>query len=322
MFLNFVVDNRKDVIDYVPGVKAIEPKDLMSYLQVSDKDVDTNTVVYRILFKAFKDVKRADFVVCNTVQELEPDSLSALQAKQPVYAIGPVFSTDSVVPTSLWAESDCTEWLKGRPTGSVLYVSFGSYAHVGKKEIVEIAHGLLLSGISFIWVLRPDIVGSNVPDFLPAGFVDQAQDRGLVVQWCCQMEVISNPAVGGFFTHCGWNSILESVWCGLPLLCYPLLTDQFTNRKLVVDDWCIGINLCEKKTITRDQVSANVKRLMNGETSSELRNNVEKVKRHLKDAVTTVGSSETNFNLFVSEVRNRIETKLCNVNGLEISPSN
>ncbi|EOA29191.1 hypothetical protein CARUB_v10025463mg [Capsella rubella] len=319
-----MVDNREDVIDYVPGVKAIEPKDLMSYLQVSDKDVDTNTVVYRILFKAFKDVKRADFVLCNTVQELEPDSLSALQAKQPVYAIGPVFYTDSVVPTSLWAESDCTEWLKGRPTGSVLYVSFGSYAHVGKKEIVEIAHGLLLSGISFIWVLRPDIVGSDVPDFLPNGFVDQAQDRGLVVQWCCQMEVISNPAVGGFFTHCGWNSILESVWCGLPLLCYPLLTDQFTNRKIVVDDWRIGINLCENnKNVTREQVSANVRRLMiKGETSSELRGNVEKVKRHLKDAVTAVGSSERSFNSFVCEVRSRIETKLCNVvNGLETSRS-
>ncbi|KFK36575.1 hypothetical protein AALP_AA4G141400 [Arabis alpina] len=64
------LDNREDVIDYIPGVKAIVPKDLMSYLQVSDKDVDTNTVVYRILFKAFKDVKRADFVLCNTVQEL------------------------------------------------------------------------------------------------------------------------------------------------------------------------------------------------------------------------------------------------------------
>ncbi|CAH2058967.1 unnamed protein product [Thlaspi arvense] len=313
------LDNREDVIDYVPGVKAIDPKDLMSFLQVSD--IDTNTRSYRILSKAFKDVKRADFVLCNTVQELEPDSLSALQAKQPVYAIGPVFSTESVVPTSLWEESDCTEWLKDRPAGSVLYISFGSYAHVCKKEIAEIADGLLLSGASFIWVLRPDIVGSDVPDFLPTGFKDQAQGQGLVVQWCCQMEVISNPAVGGFLTHCGWNSILESVWCGLPLLCYPLLGDQLTNRKLVVDDWRIGINLCENQMITRDQVSANVKTLMvNGETSSELRNNVEKLKRHVKDAVTAVGSSETNFNSFVSEVRDRIETKLCNnVNGVKLN---
>ncbi|CAN7009041.1 unnamed protein product [Brassica oleracea var. botrytis] len=309
------LDNREDVIDYIPGVKAIDPKDLMSYLQVSDKDVDTNTVVYRIIFKAFTDVKKADFVLCNTVQELEPDSLSALQANQPVYAIGPVFSTESVVPTSLWAESDCTEWLKGRPTGSVLYVSFGSYAHVGKKEIVEIAHGLLLSGISFIWVLRPDIVGSDVPDFLPTGFMDQAEGRGIVVQWCCQKAVISNPVIGGFLTHCGWNSILESVWCGLPLLCYPLLTDQFTNRKLVVDDWRIGINLCDKKMITRDEVSVNIKRLMNQETSSGLRSNVEKVKCHIKDADTSVGSSETNFNSFVDEVRDKIETKLCHIMG-------
>ena len=314
-FLNYMLDNREDVIDYIPGVKAIDPKDLMSYLQVSDKDVDTNRVVYRIIFEAFTDVKKADFVLCNTVQELEPDSLSALQANQPVYAIGPVFSTELVVPTSLWAESDCTEWLKGRPTGSVLYVSFGSYAHVGKKEIVEIAHGLLLSGVSFIWVLRPDIVSSDVQDFLPTGFMDRAQSRGIVVQWCCQMAVISNPAIGGFLTQCGWNSVLESVWCGLPLLCYPLLNDQFTNRKLVVDDWRTGINLCENKMVTRDEVSVNIKRLMNEETLSELRSNAEKVNRHIKDAVTTVGSSEVNFNSFVGDV-NVLETEVCRINGL------
>ncbi|KAJ4891796.1 UDP-glycosyltransferase 86A1 [Raphanus sativus] len=304
-----MLDNREDVIDYIPGVKAIDPKDLMSYLQVIDKDVDTTRVVYRIIFKAFTDVKKADFVLCNTVQELEPGSISALQANQPVYAIGPVFSTESVVPTSLWAESDCTEWLKGRPTGSVLYVSFGSYAHVGKKEIMEIAHGLLLSGLSFIWVLRPDIVSSDVQNFLPTGFMDRAQSRGIVVQWCCQMAVMSNPVIGGFLTHCGWNSILEGIWCGLPLLCYPLLNDQFTNRKLVVDDWRTGINLCEKKMVTRDEVSVNIKRFMNEGTLSELRSNVEKVNRRIKDAVTTVGSSEVNFKSFVGEVQDRIEIR-------------
>ncbi|OMO73623.1 UDP-glucuronosyl/UDP-glucosyltransferase [Corchorus olitorius] len=139
------IENRDDIIDYIPGVRAIEPKDMMSYLQASD----ISTVVHRIIFKAFQDVKKADFIICNTVEELEHETISALQEKQPTYAIGPIFPTGftkSVVATSLWSESDCTQWLDTKPHGSVLYVSFGSYAHVSKIEIMEIANGLLLSG--------------------------------------------------------------------------------------------------------------------------------------------------------------------------------
>ncbi|OMO72477.1 Phosphoglycerate kinase, partial [Corchorus capsularis] len=144
------IENRDDIIDYIPGVRAIEPKDMMSYLQASD----ISTVVHRIIFKAFEDVKKADFIICNTVEELEHETISALQEKQPTYAIGPIFPTGftkSVVATSLWSEFDCTQWLDTKPHGSVLYVSFGSYAHVSKNEIAEVAYGLLLSGKQNKW---------------------------------------------------------------------------------------------------------------------------------------------------------------------------
>ncbi|KAM7263159.1 hypothetical protein ACFE04_000842 [Oxalis oulophora] len=150
------IDNREDTIDYIPGVQAIEPKDLMSYLQATN----INQVEHRIIFKAFTDVKKADFVILNTVHELEPSTISALQEKQPTFPIGPIFPngfTKSVVATSLWSESDCVTFLDSKPNGSVLYLSFGSYAHASKNVIAEIAHGLLLSGVNFIWVLRPDI---------------------------------------------------------------------------------------------------------------------------------------------------------------------
>ncbi|KAF8396535.1 hypothetical protein HHK36_018159 [Tetracentron sinense] len=293
--------NRKDIISYIPGVRAIEPTDLMSYLQ----DTDISTVVHRIIFKAFEEAKGADIILCNTVQELEPETISALQVKKPFYAIGPIFPAGfikSSVATSLWSESDCTQWLNTKPHGSVLYISFGSYAHASKKDIVEIAKGLLLSKVNFIWALRPDIVSSDDGDPLPKGFKDEIGETAMIVPWCCQIEVLSHPAVGGFMTHCGWNSILESIWCKVPMLCFPLLTDQFTNRKLVVNDWRIGINLSDGKTVTADEVPEKINRLMSGKSGDEFRNEISELRKALKNALTADGSSKKNLDQFIEDL--------------------
>ncbi|GMH28761.1 hypothetical protein Nepgr_030604 [Nepenthes gracilis] len=306
-------DNRTDTIDYIPGVRAVEPTDLMSYLQPSCKD--TSSICHRIIDKAFDDVKRADFIIINTVRELEEETISALHQTQPTYAIGPIFPTgfiDSPVATSMWPESNCTQWLDSKPPGSVLYVSFGSYAHASKPAIHEIARGLLQSGVNFIWVVRPDIVSSDDPDPLPVGFEQKAREegRGLVVVWCSQNKVLSHCAVGGFLTHCGWNSILESIWCGVPLLCFPLYTDQFTNRKLTVDDWKVGINLCDGDWVIRgEEVSKKIDRLMRGETAEDLRVKIKKVKKVLEDAWAAGGSSETGFRQFVEDIEVKINQK-------------
>lgn len=303
MYNSYVSDNRKDTIDYIPGVKAIEARDLMSYLQATD----IWTVVHRVIYKAFTDIKKADIIICNTVQELESDTLSALNKNQPTYAIGPIFPsgnlTKSPFSISLWSESDCSQWLNNKPNSSVLYVSFGSYAHTSKEDLLEIAHGLQLSGVNFIWVLRPDIVSSDETDFLPAGFEESIKDRGLIVPWCRQIEVISHPATGGFLTHCGWNSTLESIWCGIPLICFPLLTDQFTNRKLVVNDWKIGINLCDKERITHEEVAEKVSHFMCGNSTQQLRKAVKEVRKTLENALGQGGSSEKNFHQFMEDMK-------------------
>ncbi|XVF68524.1 hypothetical protein PTKIN_Ptkin11bG0009600 [Pterospermum kingtungense] len=302
------LDCREDTIDYIPGVRAVEPKDMMSYLQ----ETDITSVCHQIIFNAFEDAKHADFVLCNTVQELELETISALHAKVPFYAIGPIFPpgfTKSNVATSLWSESDCTQWLQKKPHGSVLYVSFGSYAHVKKTDLIEIAKGLLLSKVSFLWVLRPDIVSSDDTDPLPVGFKEEAGDRSMIIPWCHQNAVLTHPAIGGFLTHCGWNSVLESTWCGVPLLCYPLLTDQFTNRKLVVDDWKTGINLNNKKPITKEEVSDNIQLLMSAKSGDQYRNKGKKVKETLENALTPNGSSEKNMDQFIKELKAKIQTK-------------
>ncbi|KAK9938150.1 hypothetical protein M0R45_014905 [Rubus argutus] len=302
-------DNCEDAIDYIPGVQAIEPKDLMSHLQVTD----TSTPMFRIIKKAFHEVKRADFILCNTVQELEAETLSALQDEQPTYAIGPVFPnepTKSVVATNLMSEFDCTQWLKTKPQGSVLYVSFGSYCQVTKNEYEEIAQGLLLSKVSFIWVLRPDTISYEEDGYI-APLEGQISDRGFIVPWCSQIEVLSNPAIGGFLTHCGWNSILESMWFGVPMLCFAISTDQITSRKLVVDDWGIGLNLCDRKPITRLEVAEKINCLMSGKFGDGiLQKEIKKARQTLEDALAANGSSQQSLCKFISDVKAKIQTRI------------
>ncbi|XP_057779183.1 UDP-glycosyltransferase 86A1-like [Salvia miltiorrhiza] len=296
-------DDDEHVINYIPGVAPISTKDLMSHLQEADP-----TIAHEIVFRAFKEVVKADFILHNTVQELEPHTLSVLSQKQATYAIGPInFSTKTKtsvpIPKSLRHQVDCSKWLDARPRRSVLYISFGSIAQTNREVIQEIAHGLVVSGVSFIWVIRPQIVIDDGTDVLPAGFDEDVKDRGLVVPWCDQLAVLSSPAVGGFLTHCGWNSILESVWCGVPMICYPILYDQPTNRKLVVDDWKIGINLCNGESVCREEVAEKIKKVMSGEASDA---NLKEIRSKLHDAWSEDGSSHTNFDRFLKDLNHKI----------------
>ncbi|XP_057779193.1 UDP-glycosyltransferase 86A1-like [Salvia miltiorrhiza] len=302
------VDGRREMVDYVPGVDSINTKDFMSYLHDTELEV-----IHDVIFRAFDAVKSADFILCNTVEELEADTISALQQKQPFYAIGPLFPADFAtksIARSLMPEANSADWLNSRPPRSVLYVSFGSLAKTDRNVIAQVAGGLLLSGVNFIWVVRPGMVdsgGGGGGGVLPEGFEDMTRKRGLMVPWCSQNEVLSNPAIGGFLTHCGWNSILESVWCGVPIICYPLFTDQITNRKLVVDDWKVGINLCEGEgIINKEEVAEKIEFVMSEKRSEEMRQQMEKVRRTLENATSVDGSSERNFDRFVEDVSHQI----------------
>ncbi|KMT04457.1 hypothetical protein BVRB_8g181290 [Beta vulgaris subsp. vulgaris] len=292
---------RDDTIDYIPGISSIKRSDLTSYLQ----EEDLTTMSHQCILPSMEDTKQADFILGNNVHELEAQTIEAIQTTTPFYAIGPLFPpgfTKSPVASSLWAESNCIHWLDSKSPSSVLYISFGSYAHISKEELEEIANGIKLSGVNFLWVIRPDMVSSDDLDPLPIGFRNEVCDRGMIVTWTCQTTVLSHRAIGGFLTHCGWNSTLESIWCEIPLLCFPLLTDQFTNRKLIVDDWKIGCNLCDEKHVKREEVSQKIKDLISGSMGYELNDKIKGVKRILEKAMTTNGSSDKNVDSFINEL--------------------
>ncbi|KAL3642605.1 hypothetical protein CASFOL_013420 [Castilleja foliolosa] len=307
-------NDKNEEINYIPGVKSINTKDFMPIL----KELDSSDIIYKLVSQAFEEAKKADFVLHNTVEELESDIISALNKYFPNYAVGPIsfsknLAASSTINKSLWSESDCTEWLESKSTGSVLYVSFGSYVHTSKQIIEEIAYGLLLSEVSFIWVVRDGILDSGDVNVLPVGFENEIRGNGLIVPWCNQITVLSNPAVGGFLTHNGWNSTVESMWCGVPMICYPIEFDQIPNRKLVVDDWKIGISLCDGISVDRFEVAEKIKSLMSGgSVSKRLRMEAEKVKVAIRKALEVDGSSERDFDRFVEDLEAKIHTKSTN----------
>ncbi|KAI7746836.1 hypothetical protein M8C21_017585, partial [Ambrosia artemisiifolia] len=141
-------------------------------------------------------------------------------------------------------DTSCITWLDKQPTKSVVYISFGSLATMDAKVLTEIAWGLMKSDQRFLWAVRPGLVsGSEWLELLPEGFIEKTKERGLIVKWAPQKDVLAHFAVGAFWSHCGWNSCLESISLGVVMICQPFDVDQWVNARYVSFIWKIGIEL-------------------------------------------------------------------------------
>jgi hypothetical protein len=183
-------------------------------------------------------------VIVNTTVELEASVLAAIadgrcvpgRAAPAVHAIGPVIWFDDKNDDSQH-QHECVRWLDAQPPASVVFLCFGSMGSHDAAQVREVAAGLERSGHRFLWVLRgPPAAGTRFPtdanldELLPEGFLEATSGRGLVwPAWAPQREILSHGAVGGFVTHCGWNSVLESLWFGVPLVPWPLYGEQHLN---------------------------------------------------------------------------------------------
>ncbi|KAL0287436.1 UNVERIFIED_CONTAM: 7-deoxyloganetin glucosyltransferase, partial [Sesamum angustifolium] len=204
------------VIDWVPGMKDIRLRDFPSFVKTTDpKDVMLN-----FLIQEAEAAPRATALIINTFDALERDVLDALSASFPrIYTVGPLqLMMDHVqderlraIKSSLWKEDlSCMEWLDTKEADSVVYVNFGSITVMTADQLSEFAWGLANSKKPFLWVIRPDLVTGDKA-MLPPEFVMETKDRSRLISWCPQEQVLKHPAVGGFLTHSGWNSTIESI---------------------------------------------------------------------------------------------------------------
>ncbi|KAI3459300.1 hypothetical protein Pfo_015963 [Paulownia fortunei] len=170
---------------------------------------------------------------CRGVEGKYMDYLSALCHRK-IVPTGPLVTDASNQET---ANSEIMDWLSQKNQCSTLYISFGSENYFSKEQIEEIAKGLELSKVNFIWVARSP-VGSDIvmEEALPEGFIDRVKQRGIVVKgWAPQAAILAHPSVGGFMSHCGWSSITESIYFAVPVVALPLKLDQPVNCRLVVE---------------------------------------------------------------------------------------
>ncbi|EXB78531.1 UDP-glycosyltransferase 87A2 [Morus notabilis] len=223
----------------------------------------------------------------------------------PVYPIGPAIpyleldQHNSSSSTSR-EEHDYFQWLNSQPSGSVLYISLGSFLSVSSAQMDEIAYGLCDSGVRFLWVARSE--ASRLKEI--------CGDLGLVVPWCDQLKVLCHSSVGGFWTHCGWNSLLEAVFGGVPMLTFPLFLDQFPNSRQIVEDWKIGWRV-ERDTgnenlMKREEITKLVKRFMDHESSEgkEMRKRARELRDVCQRAIAKGGSSDENLDAFIRNICN------------------
>ncbi|KAI5339950.1 hypothetical protein L3X38_019224 [Prunus dulcis] len=293
------------VIDWIPGMKGIRLRDLPTNFRTTDP----NDILFNFALESIERVHKASAVVLHTFDALEPDVLNAMSSMLPlVYAIGPDQLLLNQLPEdplkhigySLWKEeTECLEWLKSKAPDSVVYVNFGSIAVLTPQQLVEFGWGLANSKLPFFWVIRPDlVVGESA--ILPPEFVAETKERGLIASWCPQEQVLNDPSVGGFLTHCGWNSTIESLCAGVPMLCWPFFADQQTNCYYACNEWGIGLEI--NNDVKRDQVEKLVKELMEGDKGKKMKNKVMEWKKLAEEATSPHGSSSTNLDNLVNQV--------------------
>ncbi|KAL2548793.1 UDP-glycosyltransferase 85A3 [Forsythia ovata] len=298
----------------VPGMEGfLRYRDLPSFCRVNNiNDPKLHTVNSET-----SQTTRAQAVILNTFEDIEGPIVSHIRKHIPrLFTIGPNHShlksrlaektaENSVLSASFWAEDrSCLDWFNAQPPKSVIYVSFGSITVVSREQLLEFWHGLVNSGQRFLWVMRPDsIVGEGGQSQIPKELEESTKARGYMVGWAPQEEVLNHEAVGGFLTHCGWNSTLESIVAGVPMICWPYFADQTTNSRFVSEVWKIGLDM--KDTCDREIIEKVVREIME-ERKEEFLERAENMAILARKAVREGGSSYCNLDALIDYIKTMI----------------
>ncbi|KAL6500078.1 hypothetical protein OROGR_027988 [Orobanche gracilis] len=306
-------DNLDEIITNAPGMEGIiRRRDLPSFCRTNN----LNDRIIQLVLKEDEHIPLAQGLILNTFQQLEAPILSQILNICPnIYDVGPLHAhlktrlaaeTEhpiSTTTTSIWEEDESyISWLHKQPPKSVIYVSVGSLAIMTKHQMYEIWHGLVNSGTRFLWVWRPgSVIGLDLDsDEIPLELILGTDERGCMVSWAPQEGVLDHPAVGGFLTHSGWNSTLESIVTGKPMICWPFFVDQQVNSRYVEAVWKLGLDM--KDTCDRVIVEKMVKEIMELR-KDEFLQRAEEMAKLAKSVVSSGGSSSAGMDRLIEDIK-------------------
>ncbi|XP_062100627.1 UDP-glycosyltransferase 72B1-like [Humulus lupulus] len=299
----------------VPGCSPIRTEDLI--VQVKNRKIEE----YKWFLLHSTRLPMAAGMLLNTWKEFEPITLKAIkenpfyhQIPAPLsYPIGPLIKETEPITQS---GADCLAWLDNQPPESVVFVALGSGGSLTAAQLTEVAWGLELSGQRFIWVIRapndvdPTAAFFNVGDktnnpktFLPEGFLERTKEVGhLLSSWAPQCEVLRHQSTGAFWSHCGWNSTLESMTYGVPMIAWPLYAEQRMNASVLAEDVGVAVKPAvnpEKGVVSREEIKRVVTTIIKSEKGKDMRRKA----RELSESAATALSRSENGSSYESLVR-------------------
>lgn len=298
-------------------VEPVPPSVLPSLL------ADSDTWKARFL-KYARGYRKAKGIIINTFADLESHPLASFsnlpscygKSRIPtIYAVGPIIHQTRHDNRS----EGIIKWLDDQPPCSVVFICFGSMGSFGLDQVGEIANGIVQSGYRFVWVLRQPPAANKVEfpgeymsfeEVLPEGFLDQTVGIGKVVGWVPQVAVLSHRAIGGFVSHCGWNSILESLWCGVPILTWPLYAEQKLNAFQMVKELGLAVEIpttmsdkaSVNMAITAELIEKGIRRLMMEGDAEVIRRKVREMREKSRMNMQEGGSSYTSLGNLIRHV--------------------
>ncbi|XP_071737938.1 UDP-glycosyltransferase 75C1-like [Rutidosis leptorrhynchoides] len=282
-------DNYNMLSINLPGLPQLTKYDMPSFF------LPTRPKEHDFLLQLTKDhldvLEVSPRVLVNSFNELEMQFIQATDKLEflPIGPLTPPHEKDSS------DSCNCLQWLKTKHKSSVVYVSFGTIATLSMEQTDEIAKGLLEIGRPFLWVIRDSEQVKRLSK------KDELQKQGMIVDWCAQVAVLSHQAIGCFMTHGGWNSTVETLYCGVPVVVFPVWTDQGTNAKMIEDVWKIGVRVKRRLgdgVVEGDEIKRCVELVMN---EGEMKRNAEKWRGLAREALSNGGSSSINLQAFLDD---------------------
>ncbi|KAF0887815.1 hypothetical protein E2562_004036 [Oryza meyeriana var. granulata] len=292
---------------YARGVLGVElgPDDVPPFVAAPE----LTPAFCKVSVGQFAGLEDADDVLVNSFSDLEPKEAAYMESTWRAKAIGPslpsFYLDDGRLPSNkeygfnLFSSTvPCMEWLDKQPPRSVVLVSYGTVSDFDEAKLEELGNGLCNSGKPFLWVVR-----SNEEHKLSDELRRKCEGKGLIVPFCPQLEVLAHKATGCFFTHCGWNSTLEAIVNGVPLVAMPHWADQPTIAKYMESMWGMGVRMRLDKNgaLRREEVERCIRELMDGDGKEDYRRNAVRLMKKGKEAMHEGGSSDKNIAEFAAK---------------------